>query len=72
MPPDAALENARYAVAEEARQRAEADRAWCNRGWRAMMLAKDLDTCRALLAGESVPVSRLDPEWFLRFGGKRR
>ena len=40
----------------------------CDRGWRALMLAKDLETCRALLRGETVPESRLRPEWILRFG----
>jgi hypothetical protein len=38
------------------------------RGWKAMMLAKDIETCRALLSGESVPDERLRPEWIARFG----
>jgi hypothetical protein len=37
-------------------------------GWRAMMLAKDIETCQALLRGESVPDERLRPEWVTRFG----
>jgi hypothetical protein len=47
----------------EQRQREEA-----NRGWRAMMLAPTLEIYRALLRGESVPVSALDPLWVRRFG----
>jgi hypothetical protein len=39
-----------------------------NRGWRGLMLAKDLETCRALLAGETVPLDRLRREWVARFG----
>jgi hypothetical protein len=36
--------------------------------WIAMMLAPELETCRALLRGERVPVDRLDPTWLERFG----
>jgi hypothetical protein len=36
--------------------------------WRALMLARDVDTFEALLAGESVPLERLEPEWVERFG----
>lgn len=38
------------------------------RTWRAMMLAPTLEVCRALLAGDKVPLSTLDPEWVRRFG----
>lgn len=36
--------------------------------WKAIMLAKDVETLDALLRGESVPVNRLDAEWVARFG----
>ena len=52
------------------RELADLDAAYSREVWRAMMLAKDLDTCRALLRGESVPLERLDPEWVARFGLK--
>ena len=42
------------------------------RGIKAMRLAPTLEICRALLRGESVPVSCLDQEWFVRLGGRRR
>jgi hypothetical protein len=42
----------------------------CNEGWKAMMLAKDLATCRALLRGETVPIDHLRGEWIARFGLK--
>ena len=38
--------------------------------WRAFMLAPSIEVCEALLRGESVPVSRLDPLWVRRFGIK--
>jgi hypothetical protein len=44
------------------------DGAELDRVWRAIMLARDLETCKALLRGERVPRSRLDPEWVKRFG----
>jgi len=31
--------------------------------WWAMMLARDLDTCRALLRGEPVEPARIDRDW---------
>jgi len=34
---------------------------------RAIFIARDLETCRALLRGESVPVERLDFEQARRF-----
>lgn len=36
--------------------------------WRRMMLARDLEAWGALVAGESVPESRLDWQWANRFG----
>jgi hypothetical protein len=39
-----------------------------DRVWRAMMLARSLEVCEALLRGESVPLEQLDPEWVARFG----
>jgi hypothetical protein len=43
------------------------------RAWRAMMLSGgDIEVWIALLRGESVPVDRLDAEWLVRFGGKRK
>lgn len=36
--------------------------------WRAMMLAPTLEICEALLRGEDVPRSALDPVWLKRFG----
>lgn len=69
----AALENARVAVESDPvlvrLRRANDDAA--DEGWRAMMLAPDLPTCRALLRGEAVPVSRLDPRWLAEFGWRR-
>ena len=53
---------------EDDGERAELDAAYSRDVWRAMMLAKDLETCRALLRGETVPLERLDPEWVARFG----
>lgn len=41
-------------------------------GWRAMMLAPDIETCRALLRGESVSLDSLRPEWVARFGLRHR
>ncbi len=42
-----------------------------NRVWRAMMLANDLETCEALIRGETVPIDRLDPDWIARFGRRQ-
>lgn len=47
---------------------AEERAAETRRIWTAMMLAPELETCRALLRGEQVPVDRLDPTWLERFG----
>lgn len=38
--------------------------------WRAMMLAPTVEICDALLRGESVPISKLNPDWVKRFGVK--
>jgi hypothetical protein len=35
---------------------------------RAIMLSPDIETCRALLRGESVPVERLDRDQLRRYG----
>jgi hypothetical protein len=36
--------------------------------YRAVMLAPTLSVCEALLRGETVPLSRLDPVWVRRLG----
>lgn len=38
--------------------------------WRAIMLAPTVELCEALLRGETVPISMLDPVWVKRFGLK--
>jgi hypothetical protein len=35
---------------------------------RALRLATDLETCEAILRGELVPASRIDPEWRRAYG----
>lgn len=35
---------------------------------RAVQLAPSLETCEALLRGEKVPKSRMDPEWVKAYG----
>ena len=40
-------------------------------GTRAIRLAPTLDVCRALAAGEAVPLNRLDPTWLERYGLRR-
>jgi hypothetical protein len=40
------------------------------RVWRAMMLARTLELCEALLCGEMVPTEKLDADWVRRFGVK--
>jgi hypothetical protein len=66
----AALANGRFVIEEEERERRlhdpEAD-LW-SAVWRALALARDLETFRALLEGEAVPLDRLDPEWVARLG----
>lgn len=44
---------------------------WSRRLWRAIVLAPSLPICKALLRGEDVPVSALDPLWCRRFGIRR-
>jgi hypothetical protein len=61
-------EAARLAVELERRELSWPD---ARRLWRAMMLSPSIEVCEALLRGESVPVSRLDPLWVQRFGLKR-
>lgn len=39
-----------------------------NRLHRAIMLAPTLEICEALLRGEDVPRSQLDPDWATRYG----
>lgn len=50
------------------------DAAWreeeAQRGIKAMMLAPTLAIYRALLQGQQVPVSALDPTWAKRYGLK--
>lgn len=41
---------------------------WADHTWKAIMLAPNLETCRALLNNEHVPGNRLDPLWARRFG----
>jgi len=36
--------------------------------YKAVMWAKDLATCVALLKGQDVPVDRIDKEWARRYG----
>jgi hypothetical protein len=43
-----------------------------NRIWKALMLAPTVEVCRALLAGESVPIERLDPAAVARLGRRPR
>lgn len=62
-----ASENARLAIELEERARNSTERRVADRFWRALMLARDLETLGALLAGEKVPTDRLDPDWLERF-----
>lgn len=41
-----------------------------SRAWRALMLAPTIEIWQALLDGQAVPVSQLDPLWARRFGLK--
>jgi hypothetical protein len=36
--------------------------------YKCLMLARDLETCEALMRGEKVPKSRLRPEWAKAYG----
>lgn len=62
-----ALDAARLAVELEHRELRWPD---AGRLWRAFMLSPSIEVCEALLRGESVPLSRLDPVWVRRFGLK--
>jgi hypothetical protein len=53
---------------EWARAIVSGGRTWYQRLWRAMMLAPTIEVCEALMAGEAVPLERLDQEWVKRFG----
>lgn len=69
---DPAVAEARAIIREEEQQRA---RYISDDGLRqlarAVMLAPTLDVCEALLRGEIVPESRLDPAWVRRYGIRR-
>jgi hypothetical protein len=58
------------AIDELARTREAREREEASRGWRALMLATDIETYEALMRGERVPRERLDPLWLARFGGR--
>lgn len=62
-------ENARLAVERDPVRIAadSAERRAARRIWRALVIAGDLETFEALVAGESVPIDRLDPEGLARF-----
>ncbi len=64
------LENARLAVEHDpVRLAAETNEREAYRCfWRAIVLAKDLETCEGLLRGEQVPLDRLDPKSVRRLG----
>jgi len=66
------LENGHKAVDSDpvAQHLESAEREWAGELWRALCLAPDLETLEALLDGESVPLTRLDPYWSKRFGLK--
>ena len=44
-----------------------ADHDACRRLWQAIVLSPRLEVCEALLRGEQVPRSALDPLWAKRF-----
>lgn len=68
-----AAENARWLIEQEEllRRLSEPERHEWRRFWKALMLARDVETLEALLDGESVPEDRLDPDWMARFGRRR-
>ncbi len=68
-----AVANARWVIEQEelGRRLAEPQRHALQRFWKAIMLARDVQTFEALLGGEAVPLDRLDPEWVARFGRRR-
>ncbi len=64
----AALENAANAIEAEELERSALARQRSNRLWRALCLARDLETFEALVRGEAVPLDRLDEVELRRFG----
>jgi hypothetical protein len=62
-----AEQNVRRLNRERAERETEQWRAG-NRLWRAIMLSPTPAVCEALLRGQDVPTSRLDPEWVSRLG----
>jgi hypothetical protein len=68
-----AVANARIVIEQEELERRlrDPERHAMRRFWKALMLATDVEAFEALLAGESVPVDPLDPEWMRRFGRRR-
>jgi hypothetical protein len=70
---EAARANAAWVIRQEELERGLREperRQWLN-FLKALRLAKDVETFEALLDGESVPLSRLDPEWMARYGRRR-
>ena len=64
---DPGIDSAYAAVGKNAYPEPESEREWqVLRIWRALVLAPDIATCEALLRGEAVPLSRLDPLWAAR------
>ena len=63
-----ALANAREAVEREQRWRESAERQAMLRVHRAIRLAPTLEVCEALLRGERVPRTALDPMWRKAYG----
>jgi hypothetical protein len=49
-------------------RRDSAERRWSLFAYKCLMLAGDLETCEALMRGERVPKSRLDPGWAKAYG----
>lgn len=68
----ACLENAVEAIRDDplVRWRTSSEARASRRLWRAVVLAPTLEVCEALLAGESVPVDRLDSHALARFRPK--
>lgn len=66
----AVLANARWVIEleEEERRLHEPEAEYWRAVWRAVVLSPNVETCEALLRGESVPLGRLGPEWCRRFG----
>jgi len=69
IPPEelARIEHLR-AIENDRRRWCEADRQETLRIYKAMMLARNVDDCTALLRGEDVPAERLDPYWLRMYG----